>query len=299
MTTVLVTGASGFIGGALVTALGEAGYMVRGLGRAAQATMPWHCADFGEPSSLRGCCRNIDVVCHLAGVAHTRAPAAVHERITVAGTQALLAEAQAAGVKGFIFLSTIKVLCSDDDYARSRQAAEHLIGAVPGMATTILRPALVYGPGVKGNLGRLLALTDRGWPLPVPDLPAIRSLIHRDDIVAVILALLKSGSRGGRYVVTDGGRYMLRAIYREMCKACGRTPAPPLPRALLPVLGRCGDSMSSIVRRPLPFTSSALATLIASCYSDEQQVWRDLGLAPRWSLTTALPAMVAAHRAAL
>jgi hypothetical protein len=113
----------------------------------------------------------------------------------------------------------------------------------------------------------------------------------------VVLALIAAGGRRDCYVLTDGHRYTLREIYCEMCKACGRSPAPPLSQALLRAVGRLGDYASGIVHRPLPFISAGLDALRAPCYSDDMQVWRDLALQPRYSLASALPAMVAARRA--
>ena len=296
---VLVTGATGFIGQALVAALGAAGAKVRGLGRKAPAGCEWRPGDLTIVESLRGACTDIDVVFHLAGIAHTRALGSQHAEVTVAGTRALLAEAHHAGVRQFIFVSSIKAQCSDDDYARSRLAAEDLVRAAPFPLTAIVRPGLVYGPGMKGNLARLLSLAARGWPLPVPDGGALRSLIHRDDVVRVLVALMETSTAPIPYVLTDGSTYTLRAIYDEMRAGFGYRPIVyGLPTAFFARIARLGDRVARWTARPCPWDSKALAPFLQSCFSDDRRVWDDLGLKPHYSLASAMPGLVCAYHEA-
>ena len=289
---VLVTGASGFIGQALVRALSDRGCTVRALCRTPMAGVAWQAGDLADPASLRGSCVGVEAVCHLAGSAHVRAPRAVHERVTVAGTRALLAEARGAGVRRFVFVSSIKAACSDDDYACSRRAAEDLVMGEKGLVGQVIRPALVYGPGMKGNLSRLLAWADRPVPLPLPRGLAVRSMVHRDDVVAVLLALLARAEPGPRWIVSDGRAYTLWDIYAEMRRACGRRVVPlHVPAAGLKGLARLGDRMGRVLGGPLPFDSAALAPLLESCHVDDQRVWVDLQLVPQGTFSGALAAM--------
>lgn len=294
---VLVTGATGFIGQALVAALVAAGVEVRGLGRTAPAGCEWRPGDLTMVESLRGACADTEVVLHLAGIAHTRALGSQHTEVTVAGTRALLAEARRAGVRQFIFVSSIKAQCSDDEYARSRLAAENLVRAASFPLMAIVRPGLVYGPGMKGNLARLLSLAARGWPLPVPEGGALRSLIHRDDLVRVLVALIGASSTSSPYVLTDGRAYTLRAIYDEMRAGFGYRPIVyALPPAFFERIARLGDRVARWTARPCPWDSKALAPFLQSCFSDDRRVWDDLGLKPLYSLASAMPGLVSAYR---
>ena len=294
---VLVTGATGFIGGALVSTLVATGAAVRGLSRTAPAGCEWQRADLTRAESVRGSCTDIDVVFHLAGIAHTRTRGSQHAEVTIAGTRALLAEALRAGVRRFIFISSIKALCSDDDYARSRLAAEDLVRNAPFEAIAIVRPGLVYGPGMKGNLARLLRFAARGWPLPIPEGGAVRSLIHRDDLVRILIALMEAVTDLLPYTLTDGEPYTLRAIYDVMRGGFGYGPvAYALPATFLERLARFGDGVARWTAHPCPWDSQALAPLLQSYFSDDRRVWDELGLKPHYSLGSAMPELVCAYR---
>ncbi len=295
---VLVTGALGFIGAALVPALEAAGYGVRGVGRGAGSLADWRQADLTRPASLAGVCADCEAVIHLAGVAHTRAAGADHRAVTVEGTRALLAEARAAGVARFVFVSSIKAECARDEYADSRRAAEELVRAAGLPSCAIVRPALVYGPGMRGNLDRLLRLADQPWPLPIPRGLARRSLVHRDDLVRVLVALLPRHASTGTYTVTDGTPYTAREIYDALRAALRRPPVrAALPTGAVTALARFGDAVTRWTGRACPWDTRALAPLIESCVSTDDGVWKTLGMAPRYSLMQAVADRAAAARA--
>ncbi len=295
----LVTGATGFIGQALVPALVAAGVEVRGLGRTAPVNCEWRPADLTRTESLRGACADINVVFHLAGIAHTRARGSEHTEVTVAGTRALLTEARRAGVRQFVFVSSIKALCSDDEYARSRRAAEDLVRAAGFPMIALVRPGLVYGPGMKGNLARLLRFAARGWPLPVPRGGALRSLVHRDDLVRVLIALIETSTAPVPYTLTDGRAYTLRAIYDDMRAGFGYGPIVyALPAGFFESIARFGDRVARWTAHPCPWDSQALAPFLQSCFSDDRRVWDDLGFKPHYSLLSAMPELVCAYHEA-
>lgn len=294
---VLVTGASGFIGRALVSALASANLRVRSLGRSALPGLEWCYGDLTQAQSLQGCCADIDTVFHLAGIAHTRAQGSQHEEVTVVGTQSLVKEALAAKVRQFIFVSSIKAGCSKGSYARSRRVAEDLVCKAGFDASCIVRPALVYGPGMRGNLAHLLSVAARGLAIPIPRAGAVRALIHRDDLVAVLLAVMDARLPSSLYTVTDGYPYTLWDIYDAMRKGFGyRSVRYSLPQGTIETVGRFGDRIATYTGRPCAWDSRALAPLLESCFSDDERVWRDLGLKPRHSLPSAMPELVKAYR---
>ncbi len=294
---VLVTGALGFIGSALVPALEAAGHAVRGLGRGAGSLADWRQADLTRPVTLAGVCADCDAVIHLAGIAHTRASGADHGAVTVAGTRALLAEARAAGVGRFLFVSSIKAECARDAYADSRRAAEALVREAGLPSCAIVRPALVYGPGMRGNLERLLRLADHPWSLPIPRGLARRSLVHRDDLVRVLVALASRPAATATYTVTDGMPYTAREVYDAMRAGLARPAGRlALPAGLVTALARFGDGVTRWTGRSCPWDTRALAPLLESCVSADDGVWKALGMAPRHTLTQAVADMAEALR---
>ncbi len=182
---VLVTGATGFIGRHLVAALAARGVAVRaGVRKGARGDFgppveDVAVPDLAAPADWTGLLKGVQGVVHLAGIAHatTAIESSVYERVNGAAAGELAAAA--AGVARFVLMSSIraqsgpvsnKVLTENDNpeptdaYGRSKLMAERLVlQAFP--AATVLRPVLVYGPGVKGNMARLIKLA--GVPIPV------------------------------------------------------------------------------------------------------------------------------------
>ncbi len=170
----------------------------------------------------------VDAVVHLAALAHERA--SVFERagdyeslraVNALGTEGLARAAAAAGIKRFLFVSTIGVFGEetagvpfDEEspaapqslYATSKLEAERLLHAVAtesGLEVTILRPTLVYGAGNAGNMLRLLRLIARGWPLPFGGVANRRSLTSVENLVSAITGLLQHPQAAGTFVVCD------------------------------------------------------------------------------------------------
>jgi nucleoside-diphosphate-sugar epimerase len=189
--TIAVTGAGGFIGSHLCTELEARGHRARRLVRAAPESADADCRVVGDLAvnrTLASVLAGADAVIHLAARAHVlketeRDPSAAFMRANVDATLRLAEAAVAAGVRRFVFVSSIGVngnatagrpFTEDDDpapvdpYARSKLRAEQALRERVGAALelVVVRPPLVYGPGVKGNLHRLLSLVDSGVPLP-------------------------------------------------------------------------------------------------------------------------------------
>ena len=260
---VLVTGASGFVGGAVVTALaGQRMWAVRAASRRAPAAQRVEGVEHvGSPgltdsalwhAALEGCA----AVVHAAARVHVmrdRAgdPLSAFRAVNVDGTRRLAELAAAAGVRRFVFVSSIKV-CGEataphapytadmvaapqDPYGVSKWEAEcalHDVGLRTGMEVAIVRPVLVYGPGVGANFARLLQALHRGIPLPFGSIDNRRSLVALDNLTSLISVLLThANAAGGTFLVSDDDDLSTPELLRRAARALGRTawllPCPP------------------------------------------------------------------------
>jgi UDP-glucose 4-epimerase len=227
MSRVLVTGASGFIGKAVVAALARDGHTVRAAVRRPHLSFPdgvevvQH-PDLAETFDWRPLLQGVDQVVHLAGIAHTGrgVDRAAYDRVNRQATAQLATAAAQAGVKHFVFVSSIRAQCGPaadhalterddpaptDAYGASKLAAEAVVRG-SGVPFTILRPVLVYGPGVKGNLAVLARAAATRLPLPVRDFGNRRSLLGIDNFISALTFVLATPATiGETYVVADPG----------------------------------------------------------------------------------------------
>jgi nucleoside-diphosphate-sugar epimerase len=231
MSRVLITGSSGFVGSALCRSLAASGLCVRAAVRE-QRRAPVGCSEITIIEKVDGATRwwraleGVDLVVHLAAKAHvTRGALRTTEYLEVNsnGTRALAAASALAGVRRFIYLSSIKVNGSstagrpfraedevrpDGVYGYSKWLGERYVteaSAGSRMEAVIVRPPLVYGPGVKANFLALLKWVDRGWPLPFGSVENARSLVsiwNLMDLIAVLLRCPRSAA--GTWMVSDG-----------------------------------------------------------------------------------------------
>lgn len=269
---VVVTGAEGFVGRALVARLRQEGRKVvpvtrADLGRRAGSSAPVDCADFGHwPELLEGAA----AVVHLAARAHVvrdsaADPLAEFRRANVAGTERLLEAAIDGGVPRFVFVSSIGVLGNDsgsraftasdapqpvEPYAVSKWEAEQRVTARTagtGTQPVIVRPPLVHGPGVKGNFLRLLRLVDSGLPLPFAGLTTQRSFVGVENLCGLLIACTTHPAAAGRtLLVADGEDVTLPGLLAAIGRGLGRPArlfrAPwGLIEALAKLTGRGGD----------------------------------------------------------
>lgn len=221
MTRILVTGASGFIGSALVEALAGQGLTVRAAYRALPAArcFPDQIAvgDLGPATDWGRALEDVSHIVHLAGPAHRRAKEAEYRRAIVEGTAALAEQAERAGAKRFVFMSSIKAAAerggpvSEQDlpapeslYGKAKLEAEGHVLARSALAPVVLRPPLVHAPNVRGNFALLLRLADTPVPLPLGGIRNLRSFIARETLIAAILAVL-GANRGpsGLFHIAD------------------------------------------------------------------------------------------------
>jgi nucleoside-diphosphate-sugar epimerase len=186
-----------------------------------------------------------DAVIHLAGIAHRHAKREELDEVNVRLAERLGRQAGAAGAR-FIFLSTVKVhgeesaaplnerspIAPADPYASSKARAEDRLRAITGLRLTVLRPPLVYGPGVKANFLSLMRLIDRRWPLPLASVRNRRSLIYVGNLAD---AIVRSLDREGTFLVSDGPAVSTPELCRELAVALRcRARLFPWPVSLLP-----------------------------------------------------------------
>jgi len=206
---ILVTGASGFLGKALVRALVEEGRDVRATFRnGPQESIPGaEAAIVGSGGALTdwsAALQGVSAVVHLAGPAHASDAEPYLRREITQQTARLAEQAEQSGVARFIFISSIKAAAArsrqplrevdtpapEDGYGRAKLEAERAVLARTQLRPLALRPPLVCAPDAKGNFARLLQLADTPWPLPFKSLTARRSLISRDSFVRAIQSIL-------------------------------------------------------------------------------------------------------------
>ena len=262
---VLVTGASGFVGQAVLLRLnGMSG--VTAIGSVRRAAM---FADAGAPiatvgelsaqTDWSGALAGVQAVVHTAARVHVMQEAAVDplaefRRVNVQGTLNLARQAAAAGVRRFVFVSSIKVngeatqpgsrFTADDvpapldAYGVSKMEAEQgllALSAQTGMEVVIIRPPLVYGPGVKANFAAMMRWLRRGVPLPLGAIHNRRSLVALDNLVDLIVLCLTHPTAANRtFLVSDGEDVSTTQLLRRMGQALGRPPRLiPVPASIL------------------------------------------------------------------
>ncbi len=262
MTRALVTGAGGFIGSALCGELVRLGWQVRAVGRGEPTSADRSvifCEDLAVVPSehLDDWLDGVEVVFHLAGRAHRDDKGPELERYeryrhdNVVTTRSLFAAAQRNFVDRFVFVSSIKVLgdVSDeplrpaddpdpqDVYAQSKLEAERCLEDARHRGrtrVTIVRPPLVYGPGVKGNFASLLATVARGWPLPLGRADAPRSLLARANLVDLLIAATRDSAEWRVLHARDDGNGSVRELVATIAGAFGKGPRLlSVPRVLM------------------------------------------------------------------
>ena len=253
---VLVTGATGFVGTALLTRLiGERQFEVRAAVRpeSGKCRAGVGCVlvdELAPDTDWEVALNGAKSVVHLSARVHVmreRAadPLVEFRRVNVAGAMKLARQAAAAGVVRFVFLSSVKVNGEQgvytesapsapvDPYGISKSEAEvglRQIAAETGMEVVIIRAPLVYGPGVKANFQALLHAVARGVPLPLGAIHNRRSLVALDNLVDFILTCIKHPAAANEtFLVSDGEDLSTTDLIRRLARAMGR------PARLLPV----------------------------------------------------------------
>lgn len=304
---ILVSGASGFVGRALCMHLKAHDHAVLSAVRNASGIVDEVIvgnidgATDWQPA-LSGC----DAVVHLAARVHVmddtaQNPLALYRATNTEATLNLARQAAAAGVKRFVFISSIKVNgegrdapyretdvpAPEDAYAISKWEAEQglqQIAADTGLEVVILRPPLVYGPGVKANFLRLLQTVKRGWPLPLGAIRNRRSLLFLGNFVdAIRLCVEHPAAAGQTFLLDDGQVVSTPDLIRAVAHAMGRPPRLlVVPVALLRLAGTLLGKRAAVDR------------LTGSLHVDSSAIRSRLGWVPPFSMEAGLAQTVAA-----
>jgi len=238
----LVSGATGFIGRQLCQQLSARGHTLVALSQSGASLAdgsPTLAVDLALEDLDQDTLEGVDVLIHLAGIAHQQAPASAYEKLNYEATVRLARQAAAAGVRCFIFLSSVKAMgspsspdlrleshCNEpaDAYGLSKWRAENALReefSQGAMSVIILRPTLVYGTNAKGNLQRLAVAVRKGLPRP----PAMgqRSMIAVQDLASLICCIVQKPPPGVHTWIACGDQaYSTRAIYDLLREAGGR-----------------------------------------------------------------------------
>lgn len=307
---VLVTGATGFVGRTLCELLAREGYQVRAALRTDQA-LPPHVGekalvgDLGGATDWTAAMTDVEFIVHAAARAHVlgdpRASAPRYFETNASGTQRLAQAAARAGVRRLVFVSSVKVNgersegrafgpedapAPEDAYGSSKWRGESLLAEVAAgsdLGFAIVRPPLVYGPGVRANFLRLLSWVDKGWPLPLGAVHNRRSLVSVWNLCDLLVrSLTHPAACGHVWMVSDGEDLSTAELIRRIAASMGkRVRLPYVPVAVLraagSLLGRAGE----------------VERLCGSLFVDITQTRRALGWAPPVSVDESLARTIA------
>jgi nucleoside-diphosphate-sugar epimerase len=303
--SILVTGASGFVGRHLCARLVQQKYRVRAAlrdpAKNPPACEPFQVPDINASTDWRGALQGMDAVIHLAGRAHVMRdreadPLEAFRKVNVGGTSALAAVAAAHAVR-MVFVSSVKVHgeatrsgeafretdapAPQDPYGVSKWEAEqalHRLAADRGLDACVVRLPLVYGPGVKANFLQMLGAVARGMPLPLGSVHNQRDMAYVENVADALIACAAHPAASGQtYLLSDGETVSTPELLRRLALAMN-VPSRvfPFPVSLLSLPGKAAGK------------SGALDRLLGSLRVDSGKIRRELGWLPPYSLQEGL-----------
>ena len=304
---VLVTGASGFVGSALCSHLVSRDFdviaTVRNLPDASVPSVEYRIVtEMSSTTDWSDALASVQTVIHCAARVHVmrdhaQDPLTEFRCVNTLGTKTLARAAAHCGVKRLVFLSSIKVngesapsdapfdqaspAMPQDAYAISKWEAEQAltrVSAETGLEIVVLRCPLVYGPGVKGNLLRLLQAVNRGIPLPFALAKNRRSLIYLDNLTdAIVTCLTHPAAAGKTYLVSDGEDVSTAELIARIAQALGKPSRLwPCPLGLIELAGRMTGKSDEIAR------------LLGSLCIDSSKIRSELDWTPPYTLEQGL-----------
>ena len=312
----LVTGATGAVGPRLVKALVDKGHKVRVLVRRHPLASPMPEGvtttegDLLDREALQQATSGIDTVFHLAAKLHVNNPDAAlndeYQRVNFEGTRLLLDQALAAGVRRFVYFSTINVYgpsrpgqvfseastpAPEGIYAQTKYEAEKCVLGARRPETkapfgTVLRLAAIYGPHMKGNYPRLIRAIRKGLFVPLGNGENRRTLVHeRDVVLAAMLAAEHPQAAGQVYNVTDGRIHTFGEIMAAICQVLNR----PLPRFHLPTapvrfLAGVAEDAFRLVGKRSPIVRATVDKLIEDVAVSGEKFQREINFQPQFDL---------------
>lgn len=314
MHSILITGATGFVGRPLCEELLSRAMRVRGIVRSTDlptelpaGTDVVMLKSLGPDTDWSEALAGVDTVVHLAARVHMMTEPdgdllALYRQVNVAGTERLARAAAAAGTRRLVFLSSVKVLGEEtavpyseenapspfDPYAVSKWEGEQVLARVAketGLEVVILRPPLVYGPGVKANFLSLLKIVRTGIPLPLGSIENRRSLIYLGNLIdAIAAAITLTNAAGQTFHVSDGEDVSTPELVRRIAAAQGHVARLiPFPPPLMRIVSK------------LTARTATADRLLGSLVVDSGKIRRELGWVPPFSLDQGLRATAQWH----
>lgn len=313
MTRAFVTGGSGFVGRALITALVARGTEVRALARSATAAAAVEAAgatavrgDLDDEAALTAGMQGCDVVFHAAAHVKQHGPLADFLRVNVAGTEHVLAAARAAQVRRVVHVGTEAVLAdgkpivrADETrphatkpagpYPRSKGLAERAVLAAnrDGLETVVIRPRFIWGKGDTSVLPDLVERARRGRWAWMAGGHFLTSTCHVDNVVEGALLAAERGAPGGVYFLTDGEPVEMRSFFTALFATQGVDAGS---RTVPRWLARTVAALTSWMKEP-PVTATAIALAGVEVTVDDSRARRELGYQGKVSREAGLAAM--------
>ncbi|HIK27230.1 MAG: NAD-dependent epimerase/dehydratase family protein [Oscillatoriaceae bacterium SKW80] len=318
MKLILITGSTGFIASHLIQfLLKKQLYNIRAAFRTnfsqlSPNVIPIPIGNIDGNTDWIDALKGTDTVIHLAARAHvlhdsSSYPEAEFFKVNTEGTTNLVRQSIAAGVKHFIFISSIGAIATlsdqiltenspcnpDTPYGRSKLQAEKALidlASKSSMTWTILRPTLVYGQGNPGNMERLIKLVKQGWPLPFGLVKNRRSFVYVGNLVDAIATCITHPNAKNQIFLVSDRQYLstpelIRKIAYHLGRPCNLLPVPP---RLLKLAGYLGDTVEHLLNRPIPLNSATIERLLGSLAVDSSYIQTTLNWQPPYSIDQGL-----------
>lgn len=315
--TVAVTGASGFLGRALIARLIAENVSVRAVTRGAPPGLPGVSvvrANVLSPGQLLGAFRGAEAVFHLAAHVHdvrSSDDTLQQQAITLGSTLAVLDAAEEVGVQHVILASSLAVfgpvgsVAANEEqecrpttpYGRAKLQSEAAVVDFTrrtGRFGASIRPAMMYGVPCPGNLTRMIRAVSGGWFPRIPEFGNRRSMVAVSDAASAMLLAWRAKVQGGRaFNITDGRAYSTRQIYDMIRQALGhRRSGAGIPPSLFYAAARTGDMARAVLGRRVFFDTQTLDRLAGSAHFDSTRARTELGFTPTITLPDLMPSLV-------